>query len=93
MEDASTNSDRVTIISTNNVAYLLEGEDHLDALLGVNGEYPLPVCYMEFASAFEISVELGRPVPLGDLWQINTAVIDALRRRGELDQTYPPPQD
>ncbi len=72
---------RITLISVERTNYYLyEGEDFLNQLLLSDGEFPVPVRCVHFASVFEQKSFLGEDVSLAALWGINPEIVERLRR-------------
>ncbi|MEM1267111.1 MAG: hypothetical protein AAGI50_13955 [Pseudomonadota bacterium] len=93
MDDASGGGGaRVVLITVQQGAWLLEGEEFIDAVLAKSGYYPTPVRLLTFVSNYDMSVYLSSQTEarLADLWSIRSEVIDRLRADGELDELTPP---
>lgn len=76
---------QITLISVERQTYhLFEGEEFLNQLLLVDGEFPCPVRCIHFTSTLELKVFLGEGKNLSHFWAINPAVIDRLRRNEQL---------
>lgn len=64
--------------------YLLEGEKFLQQFLLVDGVFPRPVGCIMFKSVINMTTFLGGDVNIADLWQINPAIVDRLRKDNDL---------
>ncbi|WP_118136832.1 hypothetical protein [Oceanicella sp. SM1341] len=65
--------------------WLLEGEEHLSALLSNQAPYPRPVRCLRFDSDFAFRLFQSRAEGPASLWGINPAIIDRLKRHDELE--------
>lgn len=85
------NDEELVLIKTGEGYFLLEGEDHLGAMLACDAPYPTPVHCIECDSDVDMDLFLERhDVQLGSLWGINPAIIARLIRNGELVMINPP---
>ena len=72
-------------------AWLLEGEDHINALLQGQGGYPVPVRRIRFADAEALAEYLlPRGQDISALWTIHGNVLARLQQAGELHDLTPP---
>ncbi|QDY70923.1 hypothetical protein [Qingshengfaniella alkalisoli] len=76
---------RVTLLDIEGAFYLCEGEEHIDAVLSGDGDYPLPVNCIKFASMASMRQSLGDEVNVAGLWQINPDVVSRLRREEKIN--------
>ena len=67
-----------------NAYWLLEGEEHLDALLSGKAPYPTPVRCLRFSSSIHIQALMPEGQQAGHLWGVHPAIIERLKRRDEL---------
>ena len=67
--------------------YLYKGEDYLNQLLLVDGDFPRPVLCVHFDSVFDVKLMLGKSVNISSYWGINPAIIDRLRNDAHLVET------
>ncbi|MBD8891290.1 hypothetical protein [Roseibium litorale] len=67
-----------------NAYWLLDGEEHLDALLSGQESYPAPVKCLRFSSSFHMQALMPMGQQTGHLWGVHPAIIERLKRRGEL---------
>nr|WP_321483150.1 hypothetical protein [uncultured Cohaesibacter sp.] len=64
--------------------WLVEGDEHLAALLSAEQSYPTPVYCVRFASMFELSSLPGGGINTADLWAIHAGIIDRLKTENQL---------
>ncbi|WP_090075023.1 hypothetical protein [Cohaesibacter marisflavi] len=64
--------------------WLIEGDQHLAALLSAEEPYPTPVYCVRFASKFEMASLPSGGIDTADLWAIHTGIIDRLKRENQL---------
>ena len=64
--------------------YLVQGEDYVQELLQLGGNFPRPVRCMHFDSLLSLHAFVGRDFSLSDYFGINPKIIDRLRNDGDL---------
>lgn len=85
MQDTSQTTGQIVIAGAGNSFWLLQGEDHLGALLEGSENYPTPVLCARFASVDDLDDLLAsEDTDRADLWEIQSAIITRLGHRGEL---------
>lgn len=67
--------------------YLYKGEDHLNQLLLVDGDFPKPVLCVHFRTALDIKMVLGDGVSVSQFWGIHPQIIERLRELKEIVET------
>ncbi|SHN13242.1 hypothetical protein [Roseibium suaedae] len=67
-----------------NAYWLLEGEEHLDALLNGRDPYPTPVKCLRFSTASHLQSMMPEGQNTGQLWGVHPAIVERVKRRGEL---------
>lgn len=81
--------DIIVVVQVRNNFWLLEGEEHLSAMLSGQTPYPTPVRCLQFETEIDFKLYLPDCVPLGQLWGINPLIIERLRRENELLEIRP----
>lgn len=81
---ASDEAPEIVLISAEEAFWLVDGEDHLDALLKGPEGYPTPVGCILFPSIAALEAELGVPIKEADMWSIHPAIIARLREDAHL---------
>ncbi len=89
-QDPKRDGEGIILVHNGSNYWLLQGDDHIDGLLALDGSYPRPVRCMMFASSYDLSVYLAS-ASLGDLWAIHPAIVRHLRTSEELIEVSPPP--
>jgi hypothetical protein len=84
MPDPSAAPPRITILASEQGFWLLEGADYLTPLLLGTGEHPRPVRLLLLEGAAALAAHLPPGRGPRDLWSINPAVVERLRRDGLL---------
>lgn len=64
--------------------YLFRGEEYIDQLLIVDGEFPKPVKCLHFDTLFDVKLILGETVNVMNFWGIHPNIVGRLRDTGEL---------
>jgi hypothetical protein len=82
--------DKIVLVTVNENHYLLEGEEHLNQLLLVDGTFPTPIRCMTFTDLFEARRILGDDINIPALWGIHPEIIARLRREGRILDIDPP---
>lgn len=83
--------DHVILAQVADTHWVLQGENHLNALLTGQGAYPTPVRSVIFESAAALDVFLQtQDVQLGSLWSVHPAIINRLKSNDELVEITPP---
>lgn len=59
--------------------YIVEGEEHLDQMLLVEGDYPKPVLCIHFETAAEIAVAMGEQIDMSQYWRVHPEIVARLR--------------
>lgn len=67
--------------------YLVKGDDYLNQLLLVDGDFPKPVLCMNFDSLFEAKRKLGELFNPGASWGIHPDIVARLRDANALIET------
>lgn len=80
---------RIVLVQVKNSYWLLEGEEHIDALLSGLRPYPKPVRCLAFDSEFELNLYLGDGQSLMNLWGINPLIVERLRKNNEMIDQQP----
>lgn len=75
---------RILLVSTGEQYWLLLGEDHIQSMLAGRDEHPRPVLCIVFETIIELQTFLPEGVTVHALWAINPAIVDRMRRQGEL---------
>ncbi|MEM1383688.1 MAG: hypothetical protein AAF713_16745 [Pseudomonadota bacterium] len=79
--------DRIVLVSVQDAYWLLEGEQHLKAMLSGLSPFPVPVRCITFETAFDLNLFLPDDTPVSGLWGINPLIIERLRRDEVLLET------
>lgn len=67
--------------------YLIKGEEHLDEMLLVDGNFPKPVLCVHFENIFEAKRVIGDSFSPGSLWGVHPEIVERLRTNNELIET------
>ena len=63
----------------NSSYYIVRGDEYLDQILLVDGEFPKPILCMNFASVFDAKRVMGQDFSLASCWAIHPEIIARLR--------------
>jgi hypothetical protein len=67
--------------------FMYKGDEHLNQLLLMDGEYPKPVLCVHFETLFEAKRIVGEDFSLMACWAIHPAIIERLRNEDCLIET------
>ncbi len=70
----------ILLISCSESYWVLEGEEHLNAMLSDEAYYPKPVRMINYQSSYELQMDLPEGIFTGNLWGIHPGIIERLRR-------------
>ena len=84
--------DRIVLVATGDQYWLFEGDEHINSMLAGYDRHPRPVICLVFETMFDLQVYLPEGVTVQRLWAINPAIIDRMRREGELVERPAPGQ-
>lgn len=90
VSDGATNmyTEKIVLVSISDESYFLyRGEDHVNQLLLADGEIPLPVRCLRFASIIDIKLKLGEAVNVSQYWAIHPDIVARLRNNEQLIET------
>ncbi|MDT8343070.1 MAG: hypothetical protein RQ752_01445 [Thermohalobaculum sp.] len=79
----------IVIVQVRSNYWLLEGEEHLSAMLSGLQPYPTPVRCLKFETEIAFKLFLPDCVPLGQLWGINPLIVERLRQQEHLVEIEP----
>lgn len=71
---------QIILIAVEESYWLFSGDEFLNQMLLVDGDFPKPVQCLRFADSFEMRIFLGPDRPMNDFWGINPAIVARLRR-------------
>ncbi|MEM9247630.1 MAG: hypothetical protein AAGB05_02925 [Pseudomonadota bacterium] len=70
----------ITLIAVaNETFYIVEGEEHLDEMLIVDGTYPTPILMIHFDTVQDIHAKMGETINMAQYWTIHPKIIARLR--------------
>jgi len=67
--------------------YLFKGDEYLNQILLVDGEYPKPVLCVHFESTFEAKQVIGDAFKPGKCWGLHPEIIERLRATKTMVET------
>lgn len=82
--------DRIVLVAIKQSYWLLEGEPYLNAMLSDSEPFPKPVHCVQFDSEFDLNLFLPDGQSVMNLWGINPAIVERLKRKNELVVIDPP---
>ncbi|MEM7240061.1 MAG: hypothetical protein AAF501_19840 [Pseudomonadota bacterium] len=84
------NEERIVLISCNESYWMLEGEDHIQAMLTDLKPFPKPVRCISFENQLDLALFLPKGTALNELWGINPLIVARLREKNQLIEISPP---
>lgn len=77
--DGGAEPEIVIIGVSGEVYYLYKGEDHLDQVLLVNGDFPKPILCVNFETKFDVLRTLGEGFSLSKCWTVHPDIVQRLK--------------
>lgn len=74
----------IVLAEINHKHFLIDGEDHMNAMIIGDAPYPTPVLSLRFGTTKKIEEVLGDDFNAAQYWKINDRVIDRLRQESAL---------
>lgn len=74
----------IVLAEINDKHFLIDGEDHMNAMIIGDAPYPTPVLSLRFETTEKIEEVLGDDFNAAQYWKINDRVIDRLRQESAL---------
>lgn len=69
------------------VYYVAKGDEYLDQMMLVDGNFPTPVLCLQFSSSFEAKLALGDEYNISDWWAVHPEIVARLRDTNCLTET------
>ena len=67
--------------------FLFKGEEHLNQILLVDGDFPKPILCLHFDDAFHANLFIGSDQSLGSFWAVHPEIVARLRADDHLVET------
>lgn len=74
----------IVLVCCDESYWLLEGDEHLSAMLAGEENYPKPVKMITYASSYDLQIGLPEGISIGKLWSIHPGIIGRLRREKDI---------
>lgn len=73
-------SDDILLVAIDGSYYLAMGDQYLDQIMIVDGDFPSPITCLKFRDLLHLNIFSNGKATIADLWAINPIIIERLRK-------------